>query len=262
MTCLTDRISNNFIKQLGLKFTSFSSAQRSPDPHKVVYIDTPLTINKNRKNTLVQRIIETAGSYLLLNIQLDNNCNKHAILLIFLYNELNNIDTVLIFDSNGQDINENCYRVIHNIIEQIGYPVKHLNILNTNINNTRGGGNCDATTLWFLYHIIIKKIYTENDILNLGREFEINFYDVNNNIKNPIWLNNKIKRLLKTQRSPVCSTDLSSPASIDPEWRGYGERDYRRRHTGRAVCKRKRSFTCPISSLKEALPMKSDGTNL
>ena len=215
MTCLTDRISNNFIKQLGL----ISSTQRSTlgingntdettlGPLKVVYIDTPLTINntrinKNRKNTLVQRIIETAGSYLLLNIQLDNNCNKHAILLIFLYNELNNIDTVLIFDSSGRDTNKNCYIVIHNIIEQIGYPVKHLNILNTNINNPRGGGNCDATTLWFLYHIIIKKIYKENDILNLGRAFEINFYDVNNNIKNPIWLNNQIKRLLKTQRSP------------------------------------------------------------
>ena len=208
MTCLSDRISNNFIQQIGLiSSTQQQSGKTVPFPLKVVYIDTPLTINntrsnKNRKNTLVRRIIENTGSYLLLNVQLDNNCNKHAILLIFLYNELNNIDTVLIFDSSGRDTNKNCYIVIHNIIEQIGYPVKHLNILNTNINNPRGGGNCDATTLWFLYHIIIKKIYKENDILNLGRAFEINFYDVNNNIKNPIWLNNQIKRLLKTQRSP------------------------------------------------------------
>ena len=227
MTCLTDRISNNFIQQLSLtvfRLQELSLHRRElssplgavslngqshfvggvvPVPLKVVYIDTPLTINntrinKSRKNTLVQRIIGTNGSHLLLNVQLDNNCNKHAILLIFLYNEEHKIDTVLIFDSNGQKINENCYRVIHNIIEQIEYNVKYLNILNTTINSKRGGGNCDATTLWFLYHIIIKKIYTENGILNLGREFELHFYDLHNTIKNPEWLNTQIKRLLKT----------------------------------------------------------------
>ena len=125
------------------------------------------------------------------------------ILLIFLYiPPLPKIDTVLIFDSNGLSLEStNCHRIIHNILEQIEYPIRYVNVLNISINNLRDGGHCDATTLWFLYHIIIKKIYTENNILELARNFEIQFYNSHLRIKNPIWLNNQIKILLQTKQT-------------------------------------------------------------